>query len=473
MQQTSSRVSGSRVNWNRRTWLKTSFWGGIGLLSAGLGPFSIERGLRADDLKGFTSLKIRSIERTTVQIPYREVPTRAMDRELPHWRYVEVCEVKLDSGVVGIGETLLYYTWGVPSDEAIKQVIGKNAAEVMWQEGLGAGLQMAIFDAVGKTLQVPVYRLLGNKVNDKTPLSWWNIDMPPADMAAECAVAHKAGYMSYKTKGRPWFDLWAQVAQSCEVVPEDFKIDMDFNDTLLDADRALPILAEIEKYPQVDIFESPIPQSDVAGNRRICDASRAKVAMHYGTPEPAVVVREKCCDGFVVGGSASHLMEQALFAQEVDMPFWLQLVGTSITATYSLHFGAAFSHAKWPAVNCHQLYAESLTTETFAVHEGFAVIPEKPGIGVELDRDRLERFKIPRPEKRPDPERLVETTWPDGRKMYVSNAAGVNFMLKLGAEGKMPYFEKGVEARLYPNNQTNEWKELYEKAKSGPIFVKP
>ena len=163
-------------------------------------------------------LKITDIQRTTVRIPYREVPARNMARELPHWRYSEIVQVTLKSGYVGIGETLLYYTWGATDDDDVRRAAGGNAAELMWDDSLGAGLQMALFDAVARTLQVPVHALLGKKINARTPLSWWNIDTSPEDMAAECAEAFRVGYRSYKTKGRPWFDIWEQVEQANDLV---------------------------------------------------------------------------------------------------------------------------------------------------------------------------------------------------------------------------------------------------------------
>ncbi len=49
----------------------------------------------------------------------------------------------------------------------------------MWDDGLGAGLQMALFDAAGKLAGVPVYRLLGPKVRDWCPISFWDHDMSP------------------------------------------------------------------------------------------------------------------------------------------------------------------------------------------------------------------------------------------------------------------------------------------------------
>ena len=117
--------------------------------------------------------EITDIKRTTVKLEFRPTPRRNMDREIPHWRYSEICDVTLKCGVTGTGETLLYYTWGATPDEAIPRVIGRSAIDVMWDDTLGAGLQMALFDAVGRAAEVPVHSLLGEKIHDTTSLSWW------------------------------------------------------------------------------------------------------------------------------------------------------------------------------------------------------------------------------------------------------------------------------------------------------------
>ncbi len=417
-------------------------------------------------------LRIEQIKRTTVKLPFRETPARSMARELPHWAWTEVCEVQLKSGHVGIGETLLYYTWGATDDNDVARAQGKNAAELMWDDSLGAGLQMAIFDAVARAGDVPIHHLFGEKVHDRTPLSWWNIDTSAADMASECREAYSQGYMAYKTKGRPWFDVWKQVELAAQEVPESFKIDMDFNDTLLDAERAIPILKDLEKYPQVGIYESPIFQNDIPGNQAIRAATRVPIAMHYGNPGPATAIREQVCDGFVIGGGASRTIRRGHTASDAELPFWLQLVGTGITAAYSLHFGAVLSHATWPAVNCHQLYQVHMTERPIKVEEGFADVPTTPGLGFDLDRDALEKYRVPKPTERPDPPRLLETSWPDGRKMYIANTGKVNFLLNIARAGEMPFFEKGVDTVRLPDDGSQRWKDLYQRARNGPVFTK-
>jgi hypothetical protein len=177
------------------------------------------------------------------------------------------------------------------------------------------------------------------------------------------------------------------------------------------------------------------------------------------------------CDGFVVGGGALRVMREGSFAAEVNMPFWLQLVGTGLTAAFSLHFGAVLSQARWPAVNCHQLFTHTLLQQPIPVKEGFADIPQKAGLGYDLDRDAVQRFKVPKPTERPDPPRLVETSWPDGRRMYFANNE-YNFMVRHAAAGKIPYYERGAMTRRLPDDGSDKWRMLYEKARQAPFLLK-
>jgi hypothetical protein len=154
-----------------------------------------------------------------------------------------------------------------------------------------------------------------------------------------------------------------------------------------------------------------------------------------------------------------------------DKSFWLQLVGTGITAAFSLHFGAVLSHARWPAVNCHQLYTHTLLTEPITVSEGFAAVPEKPGLGYELDRAAIEKFRVEKASERPDPPRLIKTSWPDGRTMYIGSNGKVNFMLDAANAGTIPFYRPGAHTELVPNDGSQRWQKLWERASKGPMMV--
>ena len=117
---------------------------------------------------------------------------------------------------------------------------------------------------------------------------------------------------------------------------------------------------------------------------------------------------------------ANHDVKQPFFADPSPHTFGL-------SHAFSLHFGVVLSHATWPAVNCHQLYIHSLLKKRIAVRKGVADIPQSPGLGYELDRDALEVFRVEKPDARPDPLRLIESAWPDGRRLYYANSGAVNF----------------------------------------------
>jgi len=417
--------------------------------------------------------RIKDIRRTTVALPYRPVPARNMVRELPHWVYSEICEVELANGTVGFGETMLYYTWGATSDEDVNFANGKNAATIMWNDELGAGLQMACFDAVARAMDVPIHALLGKQAHTRTPVAWWDIDLPPEDVAAETKAAAAAGYTAFKTKGRPWFDIWEQAKQGNAAAPKGFSITFDYNDTLLDAERGIPILKAVEQYPISKMVETPIPQGDIPGNQRIRRETKSAVAMHYGNPSPVVAIRQRVCDGFVVGGGATRVMTAGRIAAMADMPFWLQLVGSSITGAWSRQFGAVLSHATWPAVTCFQLYAAQPTKQNVEVRNGFTPIPNAPGLGVELDWKVINQYKVPKPPERPEPERLLETRWPDGRKLYIGSNGNVNYMLrKFMKPSNLPYFEPGVTCHLLMNDGSKDWRDLYQRARRRPVLTR-
>ena len=155
------------------------------------------------------NLRITEVERIVVDVPFTPRCQEWNAREVWQWRISEVIRVTTDApDLVGYGETILHYTWRRVSDTAIERVRGGNPADFLGDDSLGAGLQMALYDLVGKALGVPVYRLFNlTRVREWCPISWWNIDMPPEAYAAEAEEAVASGYISYKIKARPWWDV--------------------------------------------------------------------------------------------------------------------------------------------------------------------------------------------------------------------------------------------------------------------------
>ena len=392
-----------------------------------------------------------------------------MHRERPGWTLFEVTKVTLANGVVGFGESMVQYGGRPLGDSIIKRVSGKPAAQSMWDDSVGHGLQMALFDAVGKTNGVPIHSLMGHKVRDRAFLSWWACDQPGKDWVIECKDAVARGYTAFKAKARSWFDLDEQCRVLTPTLPDHFQIDFDFNSLLLDSGHAGPYLTDLEKYHHLAIYESPIPQADVEGNKLLRKKTTIPIAMHYGSPPIMTALREEVCDGFVIGGGASRVINNGTIAATANKPFWLQLVGTGITATWAMHLAAVLSHARWPSINCNNLYEEGLVTPGVKVENGSAKIPEAPGMGVELDEDAVERYRIEPLKQRREPPKdiLLAIRFPSGATTYYISARlyRADFLA-----GKLPVFAKGVYMEQVDNNGSAAWKDIHARVmKEGSV----
>lgn len=206
------------------------------------------------------------------------------------------------------------------------------------------------------------------------------------------------------------------------------------------------------------------------------------IALHYGTPPIMTALKEDVCDGFVIGGGASNVLRQAQVCAEADKVFWLQLVGTGITATFALHLAAVLSHARWPSVNCHQLYTHQMVTPAIQVFNGTAAVPEAPGLGVELDAEAVEQFRTdPKPLPAvnswrppagvgvyPHPGLLLALRWPAGATSYYAHAQQYwdDFLA-----GRLPVFARGVRLEHVPDDGSPGWRELQARAQQGGVHM--
>lgn len=414
-------------------------------------------------------LKIIEVERITLNVPFSERCERLNAREIWNWRVSEIVRVVTDAGIVGYGETLPHYTWGRVSDEAIARVKGGNPADFLGDDALGAGLQMALYDVVGQALGVPVYRLFNlPKVRDWCPISWWNIDASPEDNAAEAQEAVARGYTSYKIKARPWWDVFAQVEAIAQVTPPHFRLDLDWNQMLINAGNAASVLTELDRESRVAIYESPIMQRDVEGLRQLRSKTTRPIALHFGDPPFPVVVRDQVCDGFVVSGGVSRVLREAAQAAAFDKPFWLQLVGTGLTTLLSLHLGAVLPFAQWPAVNCLNNYADDLLVQPIEIVGGCARVPETPGLGIAVDESALMKHRMDPPFALPKPRLLLEVIWPnDHRRFY----ADIWQVWADAQHGSIPAQARGVRMATHPDDGSREWADLFTRAQVGPVVT--
>ena len=416
--------------------------------------------------------KITEVERILLVVPFVERVQREMERARIHrWSEVEVIRVQTDAGIVGYGETLQNYTWG--KVDLAERVIGRSPFSLMWDDSLGAGLQMALFDAAGKLAGVPVHHLLGKQVRQWCPISFWDHDMAPEKYEIEAKKAVELGYTSLKIKARPWFDVYETVKRISAATPDYFCIDADWNDFLINVSHAVPVLRQLEEeFPKIKIYEGPIRADDVPGNKLLRSQIRTPTAHHYGSVPGRTAIGEGYCDGFVIGGGVAQVMADGRAAGMANMPFFLQLVGTGLTTTLALHLGAVLSHAQWPAVTCHELYQHNLLSERIEVIGGHAHAPDAPGLGVTVDEAALEKYRVDKANLAL-PRRLVKYSRACGVNVYFANDSHhTSEMWNYFSLGNQPLYERGVRTELVDDDGSPAFADLYTRASVAPVLIR-
>lgn len=387
-------------------------------------------------------LSIKHIETISLNIPfYCERVSQHMHRAATHGERVYVYRTELSNGVIGYGENLY--------DESgnIDRLIGQNPFACMNDDGVGFGIQMSLYDAVGKTVEVSVSELIGPRVREKCPISWWDIDMPPEDWVAEVQESIKRGYTSAKLKARPWRDIYAQVEAVGNAVPSDYKLDIDFNGFLRTADNAIPVLQKLDKHPNVAIYESPFYLgTDIEGAGRLQQAVEKRIVEHYNE----ACLHARCSGGFVVGGGVKSLLRTNALCSSFEQPYWLQMVGTGITTAYCIHLGSVLSQAELPAITCHELWESDLLETRLDVEDGMIQVPESPGLGVIIDEEALRTYRVEKDV--PPPAQLFRESEYTCR-IHIPNSdggetihdfKGENEYYPAFSEGKYPGFVPGV-----------------------------
>jgi L-alanine-DL-glutamate epimerase-like enolase superfamily enzyme len=401
-------------------------------------------------------MKIKHVETLTLDIPfYARRVTRAMQRAQTHSERMQVCRIETDNGIVGYGD-------GSGGAEALK---GRNPYALLNDSSLGMGAHIAVLDVVGQDAGVPVHALLGTQVRKRCPISWWDIDMPPQDWAAEARESLKRGYTSFKMKARPWRDIVQQIETVGKVVPHDYKFDVDFNGFLLNQPRAEIILQQLDEHPNVGMYESPFYLSkDLEGARILRERVRKPIVEHFREE----LVHADCCDGFVCGGGPDARRQDAL-ASSFNKPFWLQIVGTGITAAYAMHLGAVLSHAQLPYITCHELWKHDLLKKRLEVENGYMAVPEGPGLGIEVDEKALKRYRVdpggPSPTDRyRQNKRILRINWPgvDKKKRIWDFTNEAAYQTEF-YQGNIPGFERGVDLEVIEDDGSAGFKRQHAK----------
>jgi L-alanine-DL-glutamate epimerase-like enolase superfamily enzyme len=415
-------------------------------------------------------MRIVAIDAVPLNLRFNPEVAPHMLRAATHGTEVVLYRVELDRGVEGWGDDL-----GRPVD--VSSWVGQDAVAAL-RGCRQSGLQMALFDAVGKALGVPAHALMGRRVRSMVPFAYWTIDLPPETLAAQIRRAASLGYTAYKFKCRPWWDPREQLAAAAEVAPPGFHLWLDFNGHLREARLALPILRDLARYECVGGFESPIPQRDLEGYRAIRRSVDRPVVGHYGggcchvesdrSFDPGltgeVQLRDGMLDGYVLGGGDVDALRSIAGALHAfHRPFWIQTVGTALRAAWIAHLACTCAEATLSHLAAHDLW-ETDVARSPRVRDGMIAVPEGPGLGIAPDPAALERIRATPP---PAAARRISTVvYPSGTRWHFSDEMQRHETYYFG---HLPGFVPGVRLEIRADDGTADFDDRFRRCLAQPV----
>ncbi|HIM55611.1 MAG TPA: hypothetical protein EYM39_02805 [Candidatus Latescibacteria bacterium] len=411
-------------------------------------------------------MKITEIEVIPLRLPYEE----RMRKRLYHFAMREeltLYKFHTDTGLTGLGENP-----GPPyGQELLDPYLGTDPFDHV-MSAKRYNLDMACYDLMGKHLGLPAWKLMGQQMRQWVSMGWWMPCMSPEDSANEVRMAAERGYRGLKCKARAFYDVVEQSHAMQEAAPPDFRVEFDFNGSLINVETALPICRELEKIPVVKGLEEPIFAYDIEGWRRLHQEIRIPFYLHgVGTvfegpsrqpSGPWLGLRAGDFDGALCSHENIRNALAASWAfAAANTPILLQYVGAGITEAFACHMGAIMHTATLPAVTGGHLYEDDLIVEPHVMQRGFMKVPLGPGLGVELDEDAVERYR-----HTPEPEwarYFSVVTLPGGLKHYYRNLQQAERLMKLGVDEA---FAPGVRLDEREDDGSEEfdriWKQLQE-----------
>lgn len=384
-------------------------------------------------------MKITGCEVFLVAVPSRREHTWASKMETPIGHHA-IVRLDTDEGISGWGEAPAIATWGGAqmryygeTPETVKHMVeayllptirGLDPAQpsviharmdkvVKGNPYAKATVDMACFDAAGKAMGVPVWQLLGGRHRDGIEvthsLGIMEVDRCVAE--AEQAVSEGIKTIKCKTGLDPERDV-ELVRRLRETVGDAVKIRVDGNEGYATVAQAVETTRRQEEYDLL-LCEQP-----VAGARQL-----ARVAERIESPvmadESAWTVQDileldeldaaSCFSCYVTKpGGLWRARQQADVAAAVGMTCDIGgSIELGIGNAANLQLGAALPNAVLPSV-CPVTkpaaavgpeiagiyYTDDIVTAPFRFEDGRVLCPEGPGLGVEVDPEKLRQYAV-------------------------------------------------------------------------------
>jgi D-galactarolactone cycloisomerase len=337
-------------------------------------------------------------------------------------------EVKTDAGIGGWGscftsgkliEGAMQLLWPLLEGESAvepERVTEKLRQSTFWQGRGGAvehaisGLDLALWDIMGKACGQPVSRLLGGNYRSRIkPYGSILFDEPDIVLARKLGDVVQRGYKAVKLGWRPFgrrdrrFDeLLIRTAR--RTVGDDIELMVDAGGSEQFWPHGRNWARETAKMLAdygIVWFEEPLPPDDLAGYIELTRTSPVPIAGgEVLTRRQAFLpwIENHAVDIIQPDSTKNGGLSESRRIGWMAYDHNIQLVShgwnTVVGLAADLQLAAALPVARYVEYLTPCAYLEDLTIESFVPDaEGYLQIPDRPGLGIEIDRDKLEKYR--------------------------------------------------------------------------------
>lgn len=358
---------------------------------------------------------------TNITLHYLYVPYQApVD---PYWGWQAPChgahavivEMETDAGIIGWGETAGREV--VARHQQAKEfLVGRDPlaiagnVEALLTAGHTriaiSGLEMAMWDLLGKVSELPLYQLLGGKVRECVPLCGL-MGVKPPEEAYNTAKLYldQFGFRSIKTKAGRALEEDIEIAQSLgRAVGAEAKLRFDANQSY--TAEMFRAIAPIYESVNTEYFEQPFPVDQVCDLITVCNEFDLPIALNESVTDAQSAhaigrmggVDCLVCDLPESGGILEMTRLGSVATVEgMDCAFhsWHDLGLKTAAMAHLVSAIPAFNRAS--DTTYHGL-AGDVIAKRFEIADGSIVCDDAPGLGVEVSREALIRFRKPKPD---------------------------------------------------------------------------
>ncbi|MBS3819693.1 mandelate racemase/muconate lactonizing enzyme family protein [bacterium] len=345
-----------------------------------------------------------------------------------------IIKVHTDEGITGIGEVasspyVVEAIVNAPLSKylccGLKQIcLGKDPLEIekIWQEmyeqsswfglrGAGihamSGIDMALWDIKGKYLGQPVYKLLGGAFHQK--IRAYASTLFPDNAKEIAPIVHnyvQQGFTAIKFGwgkfGQILQDDIQMVQEARKASGENILLMIDAGGNYKDVTLALQQAKNLEKY-NVYFFEEPFPPDELSALAKLAQSSPIRIATgeRYSTRyqfEDLILKGKVDIIQPDVGrvGGISEFMKVAFIAQQHNIPCIPHAWSSDVLLASTLHVNAVIPNGGILQEFCvsEKPLRKELAKEPIQQKNGYITIPKKPGLGIELNEETVETFRI-------------------------------------------------------------------------------